>query len=77
MKINREKWQPCVFCDGGFFTQSDEYASTTLYMTVDPPRIGASGDEDVGETIAYCPMCGRPLTEEAWSELERRLFAQP
>lgn len=21
----------------------------------------------------YCPNCGRPLTEEAWAELERRL----
>lgn len=21
----------------------------------------------------YCPHCGRPLTEEAWAELERRL----
>lgn len=21
----------------------------------------------------FCPMCGRPLTEEAWAELERRL----
>lgn len=21
----------------------------------------------------YCPGCGRPLTEEAWAELERRI----
>ena len=21
----------------------------------------------------FCPCCGRPLTEEAWSELERRI----
>lgn len=21
----------------------------------------------------YCPRCGRPLTEEAWAELERRI----
>ena len=21
----------------------------------------------------YCPYCGRPLTEEAWAELERRI----
>lgn len=21
----------------------------------------------------YCPKCGRPLTEEAWAELEKRL----
>ena len=23
--------------------------------------------------IKYCPFCGRPLTEEAWAELERRI----
>ena len=22
----------------------------------------------------YCPSCGRPLTDEAWAELERRVF---
>lgn len=22
---------------------------------------------------SYCPYCGRPLTEEAWAELERRI----
>lgn len=21
----------------------------------------------------YCPRCGKPLTEEAWAELERRI----
>lgn len=23
--------------------------------------------------INFCPECGRPLTEDAWAELERRL----
>lgn len=23
--------------------------------------------------VRYCPNCGRPLTEEAWEELERRI----
>ncbi|NCE63703.1 hypothetical protein D1159_03695 [Pseudoflavonifractor sp. 524-17] len=26
-----------------------------------------------GVKINYCPFCGRPLTEEAWAELERRI----
>lgn len=26
-----------------------------------------------GKEIKFCPMCGRPLTEEAWAELERRI----
>lgn len=24
----------------------------------------------------YCQACGRPLTEEAWAELERRVFGE-
>ena len=24
-------------------------------------------------TANYCPVCGRPLTPEAWAELEKRL----
>lgn len=24
----------------------------------------------------YCPVCGRPLTDEAWTELERRVFGE-
>lgn len=27
--------------------------------------------------IEFCPICGRPLTEEAWAELERRLTVPP
>ena len=26
-----------------------------------------------GETISFCPFCGRPLTDEAWTELKKRL----
>lgn len=25
----------------------------------------------------FCPNCGRPLTEKAWAELERRVAAKP
>lgn len=28
----------------------------------------------VGIGRRYCPYCGRPLTEEAWAELERRII---
>lgn len=76
MKINREKWQPCESCESGFCITAEEYHATDLYMCVDPPLIGAYGDDCAIMPIKYCPMCGRPLTEEAWSELERRFTAQ-
>lgn len=77
MKIDREKWQPCEVCTNGFLETAEKYRATDLYMDVDPPIIGAYGDDEVSVSIKYCPMCGRPLTEEAWSELERRFTAQP
>ena len=43
-KIDREKWEPCMWCvlNGQFGLNN------------------------------YCSSCGRPLTDEAWAELERR-----
>lgn len=43
--IDREKWEPCMWCalNGQFGLNN------------------------------YCSACGRPLTEEAWAELERRV----
>lgn len=37
---------------------------------------GADGSRELlcgGVNAKYCPFCGRPLTEEAWAELERRM----
>ena len=31
------------------------------------------GSIDVSGNMQYCPSCGRPLTEQAWDELEKRL----
>lgn len=43
--IDREKWEPCMWCvlNGQFGLNN------------------------------YCSSCGRPLTDEAWAELERRV----
>lgn len=31
-------------------------------------------DEEHHEVeVLFCPQCGRPITEEAWAELERRI----
>lgn len=46
--IDREKWEPCMWCvlNGQFGLNN------------------------------YCSSCGRPLTDEAWAELERRFFGE-
>lgn len=30
-------------------------------------------DEHHEVEFLFCPVCGRPITEEAWAELERRI----
>lgn len=39
-------------------------------------RCGVSGSNELlcnGTEAQYCPFCGRPLAEDAWAELERRI----
>lgn len=31
------------------------------------------GDEVVWTNAEFCPVCGKPLTEESWEELEKRV----
>lgn len=37
--------------------------------------IGEYGDSVNSHTPQYCPLCGRPLTPEAWKETRRNLEA--
>lgn len=56
MKIDRSKWEPCKYCEGGIYSDfAYDY----------------SMGEDTGN---YCKYCGRPMLEQAWEELERRVF---
>lgn len=71
--IDREKWEPCEHCKpsknaldrwGPHRFPIDDGA--IYYYDVD--------DGWEGEEINFCPWCGRPLTDEAWAELERKVF---
>lgn len=64
--IDREAWEPCKLCGGAKYVYG--HASAVV----------PSGDKGQIETevegdFDYCPECGRPLTDEAWAELEKRL----
>lgn len=37
--------------------------------------IGEYGDSVNSHTPQYCPLCGRPLTPEAWKETKKNLEA--
>lgn len=75
-KLDRSRWEGCEHCMAGW-----DYNDYRKWLEGELGEIRISKDElniDVGpywETvkIKFCPYCGRPLTEKAWAELERRI----
>lgn len=64
--INREAWNSCEFCgelDASFVL----YAGYSKQVAVDEFY------EDEIDDVKFCPKCGRPLTNEAWDILEKRI----
>lgn len=55
--IDRSEWEKCELC-----SLTDGKPASRLILA-----------ETCNGEAKYCPRCGRPLTEEAWAELERRL----
>lgn len=58
--IDRSKWEECDLC-----SLPDGKTASRLILA-----------ETCNGEAKYCPSCGRPLTEEAWAELERRLSGE-
>ncbi len=68
--IDRDKWTPCRFCSNADFGEygfefGKKYAKIACAL--------GSWRFPEDEQFQFCPECGRPLTEEAWAELEKRL----
>lgn len=77
MKIDRSKWEPCKYCrndDGRKFLSFDG-AGDGITIEIDN-ELACIESDSFGFIIGYCPMCGRPLTEQAWQEIERRVFCE-
>lgn len=70
--IDREAWTECDRCKGKE-NALDQFRSHDFQ--IDGSEIYFHDTENgwEGEEIHFCPWCGRPLTEEAWDELEKRL----
>ena len=67
--IDREKWKPCEWC-GSVGKTSDNWVCT---LEDDDGHTVTNNHIVVRATANYCPECGRPLTDEAWELLEKRL----
>ena len=86
--IDRSKWKPCEFCNGKtvlyqytnstkLFVNTFGGAATLVTECNDCPPYADCCMKDISANsafrIKFCPECGRPLSEEAWAELERRV----
>lgn len=63
--IDREAWSPCELCRGKHL-QTVGF-DDRIYLC------GGNSKPPENEKFRFCPKCGRPLTEDAWAELENRL----
>lgn len=67
-KLDRSRWEGCEYCIGD---NPKSIGTFEIYDDVEIPE-GAIKFKWV-KALQYCPICGKPLTEEAWIELERRI----
>lgn len=63
-KLDRNKLDGCEWCHDEVFFDNEDMELELQHPLEDEPRMVYPN---------YCPMCGRPLTEEAWVELERKI----
>lgn len=72
--LDRSRWEGCEMCS----TECDEEGlgeggAHDFRINDDALYFFDTQFGWEGITIKYCRFCGRPLTEEAWAELERRI----
>lgn len=87
--IDRGTWKRCEVCNGKttlyqhtndtkLFMNTFGRAATLVTECVPCPPYADCCMKGISANSAFkinfCPECGRPLTEEAWAELERRLI---
>ena len=70
--IDREKWEPCEDCE----EKLCENCQSFHFASWKKPCKECAGKSNWQPASKYCPWCGRPLTEEAWAELDRRVFGE-
>lgn len=73
-KLDRSRWVGCELCSATW-SKKDWCEGGAHDFRIDGNEL-LYYDEKFGWegiTIKFCPNCGRPLTEEAWAELEQRI----
>lgn len=62
-KLDRSRWEGCYTCNN-----TPGIMLGTVTLSIGKQFLATRENE-----FRFCPHCGRPLTEEAWAELERRI----
>lgn len=65
--IDKNKWPQCTLCKGCY---------NCVHSLEEEPRESCKTcmwGENHKPISRYCHRCGRPLTDEAWDELEKRM----
>lgn len=67
-KLDRSRWEGRTHCE-------NRCCCTCKYSTTSETKSPCKecDVEEMHDPQNFCPNCGRPLTEEAWAELERRI----
>ena len=73
VRIDREKWKPCKLCSTEMNCASCDNAIRPITSCGDCIVTDNGKTEWKCDSALFCRYCGRPLTEEAWAELERRV----
>lgn len=60
-KLDRSRWEGCHIC------KDAKYIDGEVYVSCDKRAFRVYLEYD------FCPCCGKPITEEAWAELELRI----
>lgn len=60
-KLDRSRWEGCEWCEN------------TGAVIIEQHHAFRSKRKRGSAVAIYCPSCGKPLTEDAWAELERRI----
>lgn len=71
-RLNREAWGPCKYCGKGRKDFGLDGCGDGIGIVIGE-SVAAIESDSWGFLVNFCPKCGRPLTEEAWEMLEKRI----
>lgn len=68
VKLDRSRWKGCKYC-----LSWEDLMTLTFYIPDEAEIREDSAWFRWNAEPQYCPICGKPLTEEAWEKLEQIL----